>query len=162
MINKQFHNDTDQRTRRQVLDNERKVQRENDTYHSRAQASVGEELGGRFKRYTPYSVAPVPQYPRIASGPWAANEGGTEMEPFPVDINAVDIGYPPTASFTPAAVDGEAAAAEPAGVVDAAAADPSPDPSGPARSPAGQLASPVAVAPIGTCEAPSSTKSRRI
>jgi hypothetical protein len=90
MINKQFHNDATQRERRQVLDNERTVKRENDCYMSRAEASVGEELGGRFKRYTPYSVEPVPQYPRLPSGPWAANEAGDELDPAP------DIGYPQT------------------------------------------------------------------
>jgi hypothetical protein len=84
-----YHNDTDQKTRKAVV--------KNDTYMSRAAASVGEELGGRFKRHVPYDVKPVPQYPRLTSGPWSCDDGQGPEPPIGYDISAApDIGYQET------------------------------------------------------------------
>jgi hypothetical protein len=43
---------------------ERKAELKRDTYLSRAQASVGEELGGRFKHLARETTV-TPQYPRL-------------------------------------------------------------------------------------------------
>jgi hypothetical protein len=97
-IQRDYHNDTTQRERREQLDNERKVQRENDTYFSRATASVGQELGPQHRKMARQQIVGTPSYsvPRIPSGPWSAG-GQPQYEPEPLgyDINHVDIGNPP-------------------------------------------------------------------
>jgi hypothetical protein len=97
-IDRGFINNSNQKERRAQLSNDRQVNRDDpQTLHQRAQQTIGDEMGGRFRRYTEQNIVgskPIPQYPKIESGPWSRNDAGTELEPFPFDINYVDIGNP--------------------------------------------------------------------
>jgi len=108
MTERPYENEASQRERKAVL--------KNDTYLARAQATVGEELGGRFQKLAKTTVTGVPTVPKQpATSPWA--EPDPNVEPaFGVDINYVEpigtraeqasiAGTPPTVPELPSAVD---------------------------------------------------------
>jgi hypothetical protein len=68
-----YWNPFSQKERREIIANER------DCFHSRAQAAVDLESGGRFAKLTPNKVTsaePISQVPRQPSGPWAHGDPG--------------------------------------------------------------------------------------
>ena len=68
-----YWNPFSQKERREIIANER------DCFHSRAQAAVDLESGGRFAKLTPNKVTsaePISQVPRQPSGPWARGDPG--------------------------------------------------------------------------------------
>jgi hypothetical protein len=84
-----YWNPFSQKERREIIANER------DCFHSRAQAAVDLESGGRFAKLTPNKVTgaePISQVPRQPSGPWAHGDPGA---PDPVtdqfgDVNEME------------------------------------------------------------------------
>jgi hypothetical protein len=82
-----------QKERREIIANER------DCFHSRAQAAVDLESGGRFAKLTPNKVTsaePISQVPRQPAGsPWASNPVPPgELDQLGYDINEVEAVLP--------------------------------------------------------------------
>jgi hypothetical protein len=81
MSNQPFNNDSDQKTRRQVL---------KDTLLSRALADAEIEAQGRFKRHNPTIVTGgTPQYPTVPNGPWSSPDPTGPEQSLGYDINAL-------------------------------------------------------------------------
>jgi hypothetical protein len=88
-----YWNPFSQKERREIIPNER------DCFHSRAQAAVDLESGGRFAKLTPNKVTsaePISQVPRQPAGsPWASNPVPPgELDQLGYDINEVEAVLP--------------------------------------------------------------------
>ena len=72
---KEYVNDSSQDERKTMLKNDRQAR----TYFERAQESIGDELGGRYRPLTKPSVEAVPSVPRQPpNSPWHSDPTGPE------------------------------------------------------------------------------------
>jgi hypothetical protein len=88
-----YWNPFSQSERKEILKNDRDTR---DTFHSRAQAALDDESGGRFAKVTPRNVtgaSPSAQYPRQPeNSPYASNPvpPGAAIDEVGYGINAVE------------------------------------------------------------------------
>jgi hypothetical protein len=81
----EFQNNSSQAERREVLKNDRQAQ----TYFERAQETIGEEMGGRFKHLGSASVTGVPQYPQQPPNSVWSGDVVPPEPPLGFDINSM-------------------------------------------------------------------------
>jgi hypothetical protein len=71
------------------------LKNDRDTFFDRAQSQAGEEMGGRFKRFSKTVVIGAggpPQYPKMPEGnPWKETADTGQQAPFGVDHSKADI-----------------------------------------------------------------------
>jgi|SRR6516165_7983731 hypothetical protein len=88
MTDQPFHNESSQAERRAMLKQDRAS-----TFFARAMASMGEELG-RYSHLGKEQVVtgskPVPQFPRIPSGPWSEPCPSGTSPPLGYSVDAME------------------------------------------------------------------------
>jgi hypothetical protein len=147
------------REKKEVLKNETAFS----TYFSRAQAEIGDEMGGRFRQLAPAPVAGVPTYPQLPSGsPWAADPVPA-LEPLGYSINDLEaVGEPHELQQSVAELSGPSGDLERSSTASGveAARDPLSDKAEPSLSSSGGPFSPPAAVELEG-SAPKSTLIRR-
>lgn len=85
----EYHNEASQAERHAIVT--AKAEHAHNTYLGRAEAEIGEEMGGRFKRLAAIPVTGVPTIPTLpASSPWSVPDPTGIEPPLGVDIGAME------------------------------------------------------------------------